>query len=177
MAYISVESLKTHLGITNASDDAWLATLISAAQVAIDRVCGRSFEAATATRTYGREAVEGGMLRLDHDLLTVTTLTNGDGSAIGSSDYVLWPRNLTPKWAIRLDSTQSWSFTDLDSVISVTGEWGYSTTAPADIEQICREVAAQMYRSYDASTDRDLRQVASSLIGEFAQRLVFYRAV
>lgn len=155
MAYCSVTELKQYLGIDSATDDALLQALIARAQAAIDTHCGRRFEAETKTRYYEMDAVDGNYLHLDDDLLSITTLTNGDSSAttIASSEYWLWPRNEGPPyWAIRLEanSDDSWEC-DTDYMISVAGEWGWSETAPEDIKQACIRYSAYLYHQKDAA--------------------------
>lgn len=148
MAYASLTQLKAYLGISGDADDTLLTTLLGAAQAAVDAYCGRSFEATEATRYYGASAISSDTLYLDGDLVSVTTLTNGDGTEIDASAYILEPRNATPKWKIRLTSG-SW---DTTNDIAVLGLWGWSETAPADITQATIRLAAYMYRQKDATT-------------------------
>lgn len=151
--YTTLEALKGYLGIaaTETNDDDLLSTLINSATDFINNRCGRQFMASTRTCYYGRGSLRGQLLILDNDLLSVTTLTNGDGTVITADDYLLWPRNITPYAAIRLKQNRVWSFRDSDSEIVVTGQWGYSITPPADIVQACTRLAAHLYRQKDAS--------------------------
>jgi hypothetical protein len=72
-------------------------------------------------------------LRLDDDLLEVISLTNGDGTTVPSTEYVLRQgdtRNHTPYNNIRLKSTSTYywapdSAGDHMGVIGVSGLWGY----------------------------------------------------
>ena len=69
-------------------------------------------------------------LRLDEDLISVATLTNGDEVEVSSDDYVLLRENRYPKYAIRLTEAASirWeaaSSGNTKQVISVEGLWGY----------------------------------------------------
>jgi hypothetical protein len=150
VAYVTLAELKTYLGIVDTSDDALLTAMLSAAHDAVDAHCGRWFEGRTATRVYGPGDVTRQILRLDAELLSVTTLTNGDGSVIATANVVLWPRNSLPAWAIRLKSTLLWTFADADSEISVVGSWGYAATPPAAIIQATKRVAGWLYRGKDA---------------------------
>jgi hypothetical protein len=61
------------------------------------------------------------------DLLAIETLTNGDGSAISASSYVLRPSNIYPKSMIQLkESALSWTYSSSwEDAISVDGIWGY----------------------------------------------------
>ena len=156
MAYTTLAQMKLDLDIDSDDDDVLLSKLIDRAQVAINNYTGRVFEAVTQTRYYDSSAVDGRTLYLDRDLTGApTTLTNGDSSAtvILAADYWLIPRNDGPPYygiQLKSDTTTSWQF-DTDCWVSVAASWGYSTTAPADIEQACIRWAAYMYRQKDAS--------------------------
>lgn len=157
MSYATAVQVKEYLGISGTVvDDNLLDDLIERAEGLIDAYTGRSFESTTATKYFGEDDTDGQDLILyGDDLLTVTTLTNGDGDEIASGYYRLFPRNDSPKWIIRLDESQSWSFSDGDSEISVAGTWGYSATAPADIQHACVRLTAFLYRQKDNSADLD----------------------
>lgn len=72
----------------------------------------------------GRNLVTPYHLFLDHPLLALTTIANGNGSAI-SSGYTLTPRNSMPKGFIQLGATQ-WA----SGVINVSGTWGFHRNYP-----------------------------------------------
>jgi hypothetical protein len=72
-------------GIQSADDDGYIERLITRAGAFIDDQTGRQFVAATETRYYDptdEEVVDGRFLYLDKDLVSVTTLTNGDGDEL-----------------------------------------------------------------------------------------------
>lgn len=153
MAYGTLAQLKNYLGIGEEDDDFLLAECLDRASTAIDNYTGRRFSANTETRYYEYDAVDECYLYLDEDLLSITTLTNGDsgGTTIANTEYWLWPRNDGPPYyAIRLktDSDYSWEI-DTDYMISVAGTWGWSTTPPDDIIQACLRMAAYMYHQKD----------------------------
>lgn len=170
MAYATLAQLKAYLGIDAIGDDDLLEDLIDRAETAIDTFTGRNFEAATETRYFEREALDdtGFILHVDRDLIAMTAdavgppatfgLTNGDDDATGipSTEYWLTSmsgnRNIGPPYhAIRMkvDSTYSWEF-DTDYWVSVAGTWGYSATAPNDIEHACIRLAGYYYHQKDA---------------------------
>jgi hypothetical protein len=162
MAYATLESLKTYRGIAAATvtDDDLLRDLLERASRAIDMYTARTFVGVTATRYYERGSLSdsGFILRLDKDLISVTTLTNGDsaGTAIPNTEYWLTDaeggRNYGPPYqAIRLkiDSTYSWEF-DTDYWVSVAGVWGYSLEPPDDITHWTIRLAAYYYAQKDA---------------------------
>lgn len=157
MSYTSLTQVKDYLGITSSvTDDNLLNDLITRAEGLIDAYTGRRFEATTATKYFSYDDTDGQFLPLyGEDLLTVTKLTNGNAVEVTSGNYRLFPRNDSPKWLIRLDESQSWSFSDGDSEISVAGTWGYSATAPADIQHACVRLTAFLYRQKDTSADID----------------------
>lgn len=157
MSYATAVQVKEYLGISSTVvDDNLLDDLIERAEGLIDAYTGRSFESTTATKYFGEGDTDGQDLPLyGHDLLTVTTLTNGDGTELTSSEYRLFPRNDSPKWIIKLNESESWSFSDGDSEISVAGTWGYSATPPLDIQHACIRLAAFLYRQKDTSADID----------------------
>ncbi len=140
----------TDLEGTNASDDTMIEDLITSASRTIDTATGRTFFARTETRKYDTPA-RGLILWVDDDLLTITTLTNGDGTTIGSSDRVFLPANVDPKYAIELIGTssivwqQSTSTNTSTQAISVLGTWGYASSTPADIQLACLIIANDAY--------------------------------
>ncbi len=158
MAYTTVGAVKRYLGISESTDDELLSELIAAAaQTAIDGFCRRSFEASADSTRYfhARDDVadSGMVLWLDEDLAQITTVTNGDGVAVGTSEYTTIPRNEVPYYKLRIlaSSSKAWTYTsDPEDAISIAGRWAYSTTAPDDIVQACTRYTAFMYRAKDA---------------------------
>jgi hypothetical protein len=151
MAYATLaeyESYQAQLtgGIAAANtsaETAFKAQCLTSAQQFIESWTGRRFEAVTATRYYDARAIsysDPQKLFLDDDLLTVTTLTNGDGVALSGSDYFLEPYNAAPYHAIRAKLGKSWAFVT-DGRISVAGTWGYMTTANYDVKRVTMRLA------------------------------------
>lgn len=151
---------------SNATDDAAIEDLIERASRAIDTYCGTWFYAATLTRYY--DTPRGRCLELDAPLLTITTLTNGDGSTVANTEYKLWPYNGPHKTEIKLlpSSATIWELStasDTESAISVAGTWGYcdrSATDPESMKAIlatndaCLVIALAAYRKrYGQNTE------------------------
>jgi len=136
---------------SDASDDALLTSMIETASRYIDDDTHRTFYARTETHLY--DLPEGNSLYIDDDdLLTVTTLTNGDGVAIPPAGYNLYPLNTYPKHEIRLkwSSNVYWQYSvagDSEAVISLLGTWGYSTTPPRDIATLAMALAHNLYKA------------------------------
>jgi hypothetical protein len=159
MALIELEDLRGELDIDLTSDNPLLQEKIEAAQTYIENQTHRKFESETDTRYYNREALDRWNSRLlnlfDDDLLTVTTLTNGDSSstAIAAANYWLVPRNLGPPYhgiLLKTDISDYWEW-DTDYWVEITGTWGNSATVPYDIRQACLTLAAYLYRGKDAA--------------------------
>ena len=171
MAYATLEDVRGYLDIDGTGDDYLLQEALEDAASYIDHQTNRHFEAVTETRYYQVDALNDEdvfLLMVDDDLLTVTTLTNGDsaGTAIPDTDYWLWPRNSGPPyWGIRLytDSSYSWEF-DTDEWVSVAGTWGYSTTCPDDVRRATLVLAAYLFRSKDSQVFETTAIVESGAI-------------
>ena len=149
--YATLEKFKLWADIasTDANDDSVIEDLVELASRYIDHKTGRTFYARTETRYFD---VPGSReLRLDDDLLTITTLTNGDDTSIANTEYNFIPKNVAPYYAIKLKASSSayWTF-DSDGnsefVISVAGTWGYVATTPDDIKSACLMIAVGAYK-------------------------------
>lgn len=141
------------LNIVGDAYDAALASLVTACSRWIDAYCRvpeNGFAATTVTtRYFGRGEVDGGTLLLDGPLLSVTTLTNGDGAVLGTDAYRLLPRNGAPKYGIELRSGYAWQWS-IDGEIAVTGVWGAAATVPAPVQEACVMLVAWMFKRYQA---------------------------
>lgn len=157
MAYTTTAAVKAYLGETGADDDDLLDALVEAAQAWIDLHTGRTFEASEDSTRYFdcvRGVVDGRRLWLDRDLCAITSVTNGDSTAIGATDYATQPRNETPYYAIDLLASKGtyWTFTtDVENAIAIVGKWAYSESAPNAVVQAAKRLAAYMYRQKDAN--------------------------
>src|SRR3990167_6268443 len=129
--YVTMEEIRKALkaSSTDTGDDDSLHRYALSASRIIDAECIRQFYPQIATRLY--DIPKGHKLSLDRDLLSLTTLTNGDDVAIASTDYILIPYNDTPKYAVELEplSSVNWQ-TSTDGrydrgVIDVIGVWGW----------------------------------------------------
>jgi hypothetical protein len=157
MSYCTVVDVTQHLGIASTGDDALIESYIEAAQSAIDAKCHRTFEAASDTVRHVDAAgdhLRGLTLYINHigELCQITTLKNGDGTTIASTDYVTTPRHGGPFYAFRLKSKSGllWRWDeDWEDAIEITGRWAYSITPPASIKQACIMLAGFYYRQKD----------------------------
>lgn len=147
--YAELADIKAHCGITVTTDDDLLTRLIAAATSAIDKATGRVFESTTATsRNFGPAAVDCRYLSLDTDLCAITSVVNGDGTTINASDYITYPRNISPWFGLELRDN-SWYASRTEDVV-ITGHWSYSQEAPDDIVQACIRLVSYWWRLKDA---------------------------
>lgn len=149
--YTTLAKIKAIIGTTSidAADDAVIEDMITQSSRLIDIVTRRTFYPRTETHLY--DCPRNRFLWVDDDdLLTITTLTNGDATIITTADYSLEPANTTPKYVIKLKQSSSVSWqTDAngntEQVISVAGTWGATSTTPADIESACNDIVISAY--------------------------------
>ena len=139
------------IGSTDSDDDAVIEDCIEAASRYIDRATGRTFYARTETHYFDVPDDGDRLLRLDDDLLTITTLTNGDSTVITSTHYNLVPKNYAPYYGIKLKAASTYYWTmdssgNVEDVISLAGTWGFSATAPDDIKDYCLALANNLYQ-------------------------------
>ena len=116
---------------TDATRDADLEIILENASRHLDDLTGREFYPRIETRYFS--VPESRELRLDADLLEVITLTNGDGTAISSTQYYTLPRNRAPYYALvlKIGSTEAWDINATDDdeyTIGINGVWAYHNT-------------------------------------------------
>ncbi len=168
MAYATAADLRAYIGATATTDDTQLGNAVTRAQTEIERQTHRVFEAAADTTRYytplyRREVLgdledDGRTLWLGADLCAITSITNGNGTAIALSDVVTIDINVKPWYAIRLKDSANieWTFTGTPEYsISVVGRFAYSTTAPADIVSATLMLGAYLYRRREGGPDTD----------------------
>ena len=101
----------------------------------ITQTTRRWFVPYRATRTFDARGdhINAWRLNLDADLLAIETMTNGNGTAFLSTDYVLHRANAYPKRRVLLKDSASQTFTyddDWEDAISIDGIWGYHENYP-----------------------------------------------
>lgn len=118
---------------TDTADDAIIESLLRAASRLIDRYTGRRFYPSIETHYFdvpSADDLDPRKLKLDDDFLEITSLVNGDGTTIPSTEYDLVPKSKYPAYALRLkdNSTYVWASDgagNTHQVIAVTGIVGY----------------------------------------------------
>ena len=163
MAYATLTSIKRYLGISESTDDTLLTVTAEAATSMIDRLTNRTFTAtADSTRYHNADYVVGGILYLDGDLCAITSVTNGDGVAVASTEYKSMPRNYTPYFALALDDDSDVSWDTDSGEIAIVGKWAWSLTPPADIEFACVRLTSYLYRQKDNMGELDRAMIAGN---------------
>lgn len=176
--YATLPQFKAILSVNSydAQDDALIEDLITRASRTIDGITGKWFYANTQTRyfpvTPSRE------LALDAGLLSVTTLTNGDGTTIASTEYTLLPRNRPSKFVVKLNdrSTTYWqpaTASSDDYPISIAGSWGYVNRSASDpesarviynTETACLQIAVQQYKERKGQAGGQVQVTAAGVV-------------
>lgn len=114
--------------IQNADDDLLIRRYIrTASQLWAKWTKDRRFVPYIDTKKFGLSHIDGRTLDLRDDLLSVTTLTNADGSTISSTLYDLRPDNTDPKSRIEIKSSGGlyWNFLYTENRVQVAGIWGF----------------------------------------------------
>lgn len=168
MAYTTAVLLREYADIADVRHDALLTLLIARAQALIDGYVGFSFEAAADSTRYFDAAstrngghVDGRTLLFDTWCCSITSVTNGDATAVAAASYVTEPRNGARFYGIKLLSSTGLAWEaksttdDAEKAITVVGKWAWSTTAPADIIHATLRLGLWLYRQRDSSTDMD----------------------
>ena len=154
-SYVALSELKSALGITSSTDDAFLTLAIGAAETAINDLCGRKFTAdgSASARTYRAQPY----ICVTDDVSTLTGLvvktdTNGDGTfdtTWASTDYQVEPLNNLVKGRSvnNLRAVGDYLFPvygDGLASVEVTANWGWPAV-PDPIEQATLMMASRLY--------------------------------
>jgi len=129
--YLQITEFKAYPGskITGSGDNSLIYDLLTEASRLIDEETGRFFYEITETRKFDCPRKPYVDLVFDWPLLSLTTLTNGNGTTISSSDYFLYPDpNNPPFMWLELDKSSGivWEYSDTpQQAIQVAGKWGW----------------------------------------------------
>jgi hypothetical protein len=113
---------------TDTTDDAVIESLLESASRYVDDETGRVFYPFIQNRYY--DVPQGRELLLDEDLLEVITLTNGDSTTMGASEYDFVPKNIYPAYGLKIKDISSYMWQSnsqgsLENAVSVLAIWGY----------------------------------------------------
>ena len=97
---------------TDSVDDGVIEIILVAVSRHIDEQTNRRFYPSVETHSFDIPdgTNDDRMLWLDDDMLALTSLTNGNDTTIASTEYVLLPANLSPKYALRLRAEHQMMF-------------------------------------------------------------------
>jgi hypothetical protein len=127
IVYATLNQLRDRLGLAADTDrDARLLAALRQATAQIDRYTARRFAPVLQTRRHDYQTPA--YLGLNHDLLELLSLTNGDGAAIDPAGVTLVPAGDGPYRALVLSPGSPAAFTYVDSLvqaIAVGGIWGW----------------------------------------------------
>jgi len=160
MAIISASDLKSHLGISDTTDDTTLTTAASAASRAVQRWCGREFDTTTTGSASARVFhPRSQTLTITDDFWSTTNLVvkteTTDDATYGTTltintDFIVEPLNgredgITVPYR-RLRAT-SWLFTTTSTVpsVQVTAAWGWASI-PDDVKQAALILGARVWK-------------------------------
>jgi len=194
MAYITVSGLKVYLEITSADDNAILSTFIDTAQSEIESYTHRVFEATADTTRYftplsningGDLLRDGYTLCFDTDLVSITSIVNGDGATLPSGSYIALPLNQPQKEMVKIKNNVQYFWTYGDEPVgsvAITGRWAWSLTPPGPVVMATYMLARYFYdRRNDSSSNRDVLSsdgvviAAAKVPGDIFKLLAPYR--
>lgn len=157
--YATLAVVKARLGITDATDDSKLSTMITAISRAIDEHCCRHFyvDAANATRYFTAEFAD---VLYPGDLVSVATLatdSNGNRDYTNtwtSTDYDLLPYDADdwykPYTQIATTPQGNYAFTPgLAKGVKIVGKWGWPAV-PAPVSEACILMCEKLFLRRDA---------------------------
>ncbi len=153
MAYPDTAAAKTYLGISASTDDTLIGRLVNAAISFVERETGRVFVAASATKKFPCTATfvskDKLTLALYRDLVSVTTVTNGDGQVVvADTDFYLHPIEAPYHRLVMLPTVgKVWNDGAAGGRISILGTWGYAADVPAALYEAILEIVAIYYRA------------------------------
>lgn len=155
--YVTAAELKVELGIADAVDDTWCASVVTAASRAVDSHTGRQFGvvAAPAARYYPIS------YRAERDrwVASIDDLMTSAGLAVATSDaevltgHVLEPRNAPadsmPWTRLALAEGSSKVWPTLPAEVTVTATWGW-IAVPATVKTATMMQAMRFYARRDS---------------------------
>lgn len=126
----TVDAIRDLRVFESRADDELLQTMIHEASGLFQSKTLRTFMPYYQARTYDAlgSHISPTILDVDEDLLEIVTLTNGDGTTVASTEYVLRETNYYPKWRIEVLSNKTTRFNyteEWQAAITVAGFWGY----------------------------------------------------
>lgn len=160
-------ALQQHIGLdaTDSSEDARLLDALVAASAVIERRAQRSFQARVATIDHTIDLRNVTELLLTDDLLSLHSVTNGDGREIDVSDVVH-----ASAGHLRLTNGEAFVYDDTpEDAIAVTGVWGYHpnySVAWSDSGDTVQDASLSADATTISVTDADAGAVPRFQVGQ-----------
>jgi hypothetical protein len=110
-SYTTLQAVRVQNNASDNASDRWFADHLPIAAQMIEDYCGQNFDDRLESHNFsGIIPMIDPLLSLqEFPLLLATGVTNGDGSAVDSANYVVLPKNATPKTDIRLAVNYFWN--------------------------------------------------------------------
>lgn len=124
----TLDRLRAHVGLsaTDTGDDARLLAALESVTAEIERLTGRHFCPQVASRSQTIHLNDTTELLLNDDLLALTALTNGDGTAIDTDSALLLPGGDGPSSVLRLLDGEAFVYDETPlNAVTVAGIWGW----------------------------------------------------
>jgi len=132
--YVTLAEFKAYITPPNQTlnpdtvDDAFIEDLIEIASRRVDDLLGRTFW--PRIETYYYDIPKDNTIWFGDDVLRIISFKNGDATAITSTDYILKPYNVSPKYCLELRDTSSvvWvtdSSNNSQQVLTLVAEVGF----------------------------------------------------
>lgn len=146
--YCQLSDVRMLLGNKSSVDDAWLTSMISQAQAAIDRELGYSFQTVAATRKFSGKDREDLFVGKIVSFSSVTETFSGSTIDDITADCYIGPDNESPGWVLSRLSGDL--FNKGRQNYSVTGVFGIPTI-PGDITRCCARIVVQWAKMRDTN--------------------------
>lgn len=156
--YVTLGSFRAYLSPDDSlgtTQNTLLQSSLDAAERLVDDYTRRNFLGTAGTVYYNRYSqnlVRDQGFYLREDIVSLTSITNGDGQNIPIGSVWLEPRNAGPPYRIaRLKSSYVYTW-NTDSDVIFAGTFGYGTAVPPAVTQAVLEYAAYIFRTKDVGT-------------------------
>jgi len=154
--YATSTECKARLGITDATDDTIIESVIEAVSRWIDHYCRRTFYASASTEARYYTPIDSMSVRTD-DIVSITSIATDDtatrawGTTWATTDYETAPVNYTPITALYVTPNGRYRFTPtITKSVKIVGTFGYASTAPAPVKEACLIQACRVFKRKDS---------------------------
>jgi uncharacterized phiE125 gp8 family phage protein len=146
--YITTAYAKTFMGVSVNDDDAFIASLITAASILLDDYLGRKIKSQTCSEYYSLSRSSPSLMLRTYPVSAVSQVTYYPHNAtqretVSGSNFVYDER--TGELQVDDDSSKQYLFPQGFKTVLVEYTAGYSTV-PASLQQACAMVVTKLYR-------------------------------